>query len=135
MWDSLADLISSLVSVLVVVIPFYLYVLITKRRIQSKRKKKKRPSKNKVLKETQESSDISDIEIVEISEAPETPDYYQPQPQQKKQSAGWNNVSTSDQETDEVEEKGVFSRLEAFPLNKRAIVISEILGSPKAFRD
>jgi hypothetical protein len=125
MWDSLADLISSLVSVLVVVIPFYLYVLITKRRIQS----------NKVLKETQESSDISDIEIVEISEAPETPDYYQPQPQQKKQSAGWNNVSTSDQETDEVEEKGVFSRLEAFPLNKRAIVISEILGSPKAFRD
>ncbi len=135
MWDSLSDLISSIVSVLVVVIPFYLYVLITKRRLQSKRKKQKRQSQNKDNKETQESSDMPDIEIVEVSEAPESPDYYQPQPQQKNESASWNKVSTSDQEIDEVEEKGVFSRLETFPLNKRAIVISEILGSPKAFRD
>ena len=135
MWDSLSDLISSLVSVLVVVIPFYLYVLITKRRLQSKRKKQKRPSQDKVNKETQESYDIPDIEIVEVSEAPESPDYYQPQPRQNEQTARWNKVSTSDQEIDKVEEKGVFSRLEAFPLNKRAIVISEILGSPKAFRD
>lgn len=135
MWDSLADLISSLVSVLVVVIPFYLYVLITKRRLQSKRMKQKRPSQNKAFKEAQESSDISDIEIVEVSEAPEPPDYYRPQPQKKNEPASWNNVSTSDQEIDEDEQKGIFGRLEGFPLNKRAIVISEILGSPKAFRD
>jgi hypothetical protein len=135
MWDSLADLISSLVAVLVVVIPFFIYVLISKRRLQTKRKKQERPSQNKDFKDTQVSTDVSEMEIAEGSEAPKTPDYYQPRPPQETRSASWNKVSTSTQEMDKAEAGGVFSRLEEFPLNKRAIVISEILGNPKAFKD
>jgi cell division protein FtsN len=134
MLDNLSELISMIVSVLVVIVPFYLYILfrkaVSRRRTPRKKREHAAAAKPEPL--------PADAEVVSAPVSMQVqPAAYDRTPPTRKESI--RKPPERDRQpvlkTENEETVDPFERFERYPPPQRAIIYAELLGKPKAFRD